>query len=109
NRSVVPKEKPMGWETSTRQLPPNWSALRRTILARDGNTCQLQYPGCSQRATDVDHIVPGDDHNLNNLQGACSSCHSIKSSREGVFERIRRKRLTKRPTEHHPGLRKARN
>lgn len=98
----------MGWETSTRQLPPNWSALRRTVLNRDKNTCQLQYQGCSLRATDVDHIIPGDDHNLNNLQGACSSCHSKKSAREGVLERIRRKRLAKRPRESHPGLRKPR-
>jgi len=100
----------MSWNSSNRvgELPSNWAALRRTILSRDGRICQLQYEGCSLRATEVDHIRPGDDHSLTNLQAVCTACHSIKSSQEGLRERLRRKRLTKRPREQHPGLRKAR-
>lgn len=100
----------LSWNSSNRlsELPPNWPALRKAVLKRDGNRCQLQYQDCTVRATEVDHRLPGDDHDLSNLQAVCTACHSIKSSQEGIRERIRRKRLTKRPREQHPGLRKAR-
>ncbi|WP_245931687.1 HNH endonuclease [Actinokineospora auranticolor] len=53
-------------------------------------------------STQVDHIAPGDDHGLNNLQGVCSGCHAAKSASEGGrAAAARRSRL--RPPERHPG------
>ena len=71
----------MNWTTSTRRtrLPAGWARLRRQVLRRDGSICQI----CGDRATEVDHIVPGDDHGMWNLQSLCTPCHRTKSSREG--------------------------
>lgn len=97
----------MTWETSNRKerLPRNWNALRMRVLRRDGFKCQE----CGSRASEVDHIRPGDDHSLSNLQSLCSDCHSKKSSQEGVNQRRRNRELRKRPEENHPGLRKTVN
>jgi 5-methylcytosine-specific restriction endonuclease McrA len=55
-----------------------WRHVRRQILDRDGRTCQLQYPGCTGRATHVDHVTPrrygGTDH-PDNLRAACARCN----------------------------------
>ena len=89
------------WQQSRRRerLPANWQQLRRAVMHRDQRTCQLRYPGCQIRATDVDHITPGDDHRLDNLQAACRRCHATKSAREGVAA----KQPRTRPPEAHPG------
>ena len=95
----------MAWETSDRRsrLPADWPQRRVTVLRRDGYRCQMGYPGCSIKATDVDHIVPGDDHSLPNLRAACSNCHAKKSSREGNTAQARIRALRRRPPEPHPG------
>lgn len=64
-------------------LPSNWQQLRRVVLRRDKGVCQIKDPGCRVRATEVDHIEPGDDHTLTNLRAACRQCHAKKSGREG--------------------------
>jgi hypothetical protein len=62
---------------------------------------------CGDRATDVDHIRPGDDHRDENLRSLCGPHHRRKSSSEGAQaakakrQQIRRK--FKR-VEAHPGL-----
>lgn len=92
------------FDTSDRRsrLPRNWSAIRRRILYRDKfcRGCQVNF------STEVDHILPGDDHRDENLQGLCRYCHSRKSAREGGLATgvIRRQRaaLKKRPPEPHP-------
>jgi len=93
------------WRGSNRasRLPSNWTALRRAVLKRDNNSCQIQEPGCLGRATEVDHIQAGDDHRLSNLQAACRACHAAKSGREGnaAKARLRAARFRKKPT--HPG------
>lgn len=92
----------MAWQGSTRRqrLPPDWQQRRISVLERDGHRCQLRYPGCQGRATDVDHIQHGDNHNLDNLQAACNPCHLAKTAREAAAARP----TEKRPREQHPGL-----
>lgn len=93
----------MAWENSTRRarLPPGWHGhIRPAILDRDGHLCQIGLPGCTGHATEVDHIVPGDDHSPANLQAACTSCNAAKNH----AERPRQAPLH-RPSEKHPGLR----
>jgi 5-methylcytosine-specific restriction endonuclease McrA len=93
------------WAGSTRryELPPDWPELRALVLARDEHRCRWRENGtvCGRTATDVDHIRPGTDHSLTNLQALCRDHHAIKSSREGNAA----PRVTRwRPTERHPGL-----
>lgn len=96
----------MTWETSNRKsrLPSNWFSLRKRVLARDSHKCRL----CGAKATEVDHIIRGDNHDMSNLQSLCADCHKAKSSSEGVSERQRKRMLRQRPKEQHPGLRKPR-
>ena len=86
-----------GWKGSTRKarLPPDWPRRRAQVLARDNYRCF-----CGMPATDVDHVVPGDDHRLSNLRSLCRAHHLQKSSKEGVSARKHRRR----PPEPHPGL-----
>ena len=91
----------MAWATSTRRsrLPPNWRSLRTHVLERDQHRCQT----CGHRATEVDHIVAGDNHQLGNLQALCTGCHRTKTQGEAARARATRSR-TPRPSEPHPGL-----
>jgi hypothetical protein len=56
-----------------------WRKVRATVLARDNHTCQIQRPGCTQLATEVDHIVPvtkgGAKYDPRNLRAACRKCN----------------------------------
>lgn len=100
------------WEGSDRRqrLPANWPTLRRRVLRRDGGRCTaLDRAGarCAEPATDVDHIVAGDDHREANLTSLCGWHHQRKSSREGAAAlAAKRRRIAKRfqRTEAHPGL-----
>lgn len=93
-----------GWAGSTRatRLPDDWPARRDAVLRRDRRVCQIQMPGCVDLATEADHIEPGDNHELTNLQAACYWCHGKKSSAEGNAARPRYS--MHRPAERHPGL-----
>jgi 5-methylcytosine-specific restriction enzyme A len=93
-----------GWSSSTRRqrLPKDWPRLRTAVLERDP-ICRLRYPGCTDRATEVDHRHRGDDHSLANLQGVCSSCHKRKTTSESQQARGVGP-LRRRPAESHPGL-----
>lgn len=93
------------WRNSTRRarLPANWdSELRPAVFARDGTICHW----CGQPGADeIDHIIPGDDHSLDNLGPihgwrTQQRCHVHKSAAEGA---VRRPRLN-RPEERHPAL-----
>ena len=94
----------MSWEGSTRRdrLPANWKTeVRPSILERDKHRCQLQHEDiCIGTASEVDHIVAGDDHAPANLQAICTPCHRFKSSSEGAAARPR----INRPPEPHPAL-----
>ncbi len=103
----------MPWEGSDRKarLPPDWEQRRRGALARCGGRCEFRFPNggrCSRPATDVDHIIPGDDHSPENLQGLCGDHHARKSSREGNAARAAVVASKKRPPERHPGERRVR-
>ncbi len=95
------------WAGSTRskRLPPNWSQLREKVISRASHRCESNMKDgsrCTDKGTDVDHINPGDDHSLENLQLLCTWHHGKKSSREGNTARVRLSE--KRPKESHPGL-----
>lgn len=93
------------FEGSTRKdrLPDDWSQRRAATFAVYGDTCHV----CGQRgANEVDHVIPGDDHSLENLRpihgwNTPQRCHAFKTSAEGNAARPR----LYRPAERHPGLR----
>ncbi|RKN09653.1 HNH endonuclease [Streptomyces radicis] len=99
----------MAWATSNRRqrLPDDWPTRRAAALRRDGFRCvALLADGerCTEPATDVDHIVPGDDHALTNLQSLCSWHHARKSAREGqAANRAKQRPSRRRPDKPHPG------
>jgi 5-methylcytosine-specific restriction protein A len=100
------------WSGSDRRsrLPDNWSVLRKRILRRDGYRCTHRDPvtrvRCAEFATDVDHIIAGDDHRESNLRSLCGPHHQAKSSSEGgAAMAAKRREIDKRfrRTEKHPG------
>lgn len=98
----------MAWSTSDRRsrLPSNWSTLRVRVLRRDGYACQARDSmgrQCGAPANQVDHITPGDNHELTNLQALCQWHHARKSSREGAAARGPRAKQRREP-EPHPGF-----
>lgn len=90
-----------GWANSDRRarLPADWPKRRAAVLRRDHHYCQIRGPRCVLTATEVDHIVAGDNHDLANLQAVCEPCHRAKTNAE-------RPKLPprKRPPESHPGM-----
>lgn len=95
------------WAGSDRrlQLPANWRELRVKVATRAGWRCQNVIGGsrCSRVGSHCDHIRPGMDHGLENLQWLCPPCHNRKSGAEGAAGRV----PLRRPAETHPGLRPA--
>jgi 5-methylcytosine-specific restriction endonuclease McrA len=89
------------WRGSTRRkrLPNRWDATRRRILKRDDHLCRIGRPGCTVTATEVDHIIPGDDHSDGNLRAACHHCNQ----QANIATRPRPPSM-RRPAETHPGL-----
>jgi 5-methylcytosine-specific restriction protein A len=75
----------VAWEGSTRRrrLPPDWERLRRRVLAHQP-ICNVCGDAVSLQ---VDHVVPGDDHSIENLQGICDPCHKAKTQAEAIEAR----------------------
>jgi 5-methylcytosine-specific restriction endonuclease McrA len=99
----------MAWQGSTRRarLPNDWARTRRRVLRRDGHACQSVFSDgrrCGMPANQVDHIEPGDDHSMANLQALCGWCHARKSSSEGGTAAALTRVRTERPTTTHPAL-----
>lgn len=96
------------WEGSTRKsrLPADWPRLRQVVLRRCGMRCEWVEDGfrCHNAATDVDHIIPGDDSQLSNLQGLCNPHHLTKTGRENAAARAEIKKLGRLPEEPQPGI-----
>jgi 5-methylcytosine-specific restriction endonuclease McrA len=106
--ATVADRTPWGGSDRRQRLPADWyKRVRPAVLRRDLGICQI----CGVLAATkkggrwiggvVDHIVPGDDHRLANLQTICSTCDRAKSSAEGVAARRPPRR---RPSAKHPGL-----
>ena len=91
-----------GWRRSP--LPSNWPSIRRNVLERDEHHCQIGYPGCEIKATEVDHISDHDDHREVNLRSACGRCHRRRTREQMAAQRRERAALRKRPPEPHPGV-----
>jgi 5-methylcytosine-specific restriction endonuclease McrA len=77
------------WANSNRRarLPRDWNARRAQVFRRDNFRCVIPLPDgtrCPGAAEECDHIFPGDNHSLSNLQSLCSWHHKQKSSREGA-------------------------
>ena len=99
----------MAWQGSTRRarLPKNWPSLRRRVMRRDKGLCQMPFSDgrlCGAEATDVDHIEPGDDHSMENLQALCGWCHARKSASEGGRAAAATRVRIARPKPTHPAL-----
>lgn len=96
----------MAWSTSDRRrrLPADWDAIRARVGARAGGRCQAQEhdPRCDGRGSDADHIAPGDDHSLGNLQWLSGPCHRAKTAQETAARNTARAAMRIRP-EQHPG------
>lgn len=64
----------------TRLTTGAYRTLRLAVLDRDRWLCQIRGPRCTQRATEVDHIVAradgGDVWDTTNLRAACRACNS---------------------------------
>lgn len=97
----------MAWATSNRRqrLPDDWSARRAKVKARANGRCQAtaHQPDCNGTGTDADHIRPGDNHSLNNLQWLSAPCHKAKTTAENTARRQAEADARYRPAEQHPG------
>lgn len=96
------------WKGSNRKsrLPADWDRLRVPVLKRCNYRCEWVEDGirCHLPATDVDHIIPGDDSRPANLQGLCNPHHLIKTGREARALQLERKKLLRLPEEKQPGI-----
>jgi 5-methylcytosine-specific restriction protein A len=63
------------------RLPADWNTRRIVVLNRDKYICYL-CDDDSVKATDVDHVVAGDDHSLTNLKAAHRWCHQVKTGND---------------------------
>lgn len=91
----------------TEPLPPEWGAIRYSILVRDPNCRWGILPdetgSCGQPSTEVDHIGESWDHRPEKLRGICSPHHLARTSVQGNAARHRLRVLRYRPVEKHPG------
>lgn len=96
----------MAWATSDRRqrLPPDWESIRAEVKRRAHGRCEATEhdPRCDGTGTDTDHITPGDDHSLPNLQWLSGPCHRAKTARE-TAARNRARAAARIRTETHPG------
>ena len=84
-------------------LPSDWPRRRKVVLERDRWLCVIRGPGCTRRATEVDHIVPraafvagGDPHSFDNLRSVCSVCHAARGKPVALSVYRWRSRLSSR-------------
>lgn len=100
----------MAWHTSDRRsrLPDDWPQLRSQVRKRAGNQCEWVLEGgrrCPTPGSDCDHVIPGDDHSMGNLQWLCYPHHKVKTTQDNARAQALRLALRVRPTPPHPGRR----
>lgn len=95
------------WQTSHRhnRLPKDWQRIRAEVKARASGKCQAEHhvKGCDGIGTDCDHITPGDDNSLDNLQWLSSACHKAKTARETAARNSWYREAKLHPRETNPG------
>lgn len=100
-----------GWQNSDRRsrLPKDWDKRREAVKQRAGGRCEQELPSgarCPRAGNECDHKIPGDNHDLSNLQWLCKHHHDQKTRAEAAAAYRRPKRPScKRPEETHPALR----
>lgn len=101
----------MSWYTSDRRsrLPlagGEWVRIRTRVRERANNHCQAQVHSalCNGIGSECDHITPGDDNSLDNLQWLNKHCHKLKTQREAARNNRRRAQLRRHPHETNPGM-----
>lgn len=57
--------------------------LKTQVFVRANYCCEIADSGCLGVATEIDRIDNARGYDLDNLQGACTSCHAKKTGREG--------------------------
>lgn len=61
-----------------------WRRVRLFVLRRDGYVCRIRLSGCTDVATEADHIVSIDDggawYDPLNLRAACKHCNSLRGN-----------------------------
>lgn len=92
NDQPCPEHKREPWAGSDRsaRLPNGWAKIRQQVLRRDHHTCQHCHGlRCHNVDLEVDHITPGDNHHMSNLQTLGRSCHLAKTLTEAANARRR--------------------
>lgn len=86
---------------------PLWRRLRLVILERDGWECRIRAPGCTTKATEVDHIIPlsadGPPYDPANLRASCERCNRSRGGRTGA-KRLRALREANEAVQYPPAL-----
>lgn len=95
------------WAGSRRreELPRDWKRIRARVIDRDHGLCQWRMSDgaiCAEDGEEVDHVRPGSDHRLRNLQLLCKWHHIRKTAQEANAARPRFS--TRHPREQHPGI-----
>lgn len=98
----------MAWEGSDRRsrLPADWPRRVAKVKVRDGGRCTWRLPSgarCPRPGTDVDHRVPGDNHDLSNLQLLCEHHHDKKTQYEAWAGKRKKRQGRQKRVERHPG------
>lgn len=86
-RGYCPAHRPKGTRSPSSIVTGThrWRVVKAGVLKRDRYRCQLQLPGCTGRATTVDHVDPvfngGPHYEERNLAASCQSCNARKGGR----------------------------
>jgi 5-methylcytosine-specific restriction endonuclease McrA len=100
-----------------------WTVLAKQTIAQQP-TCWLQLPGCTQRSTTADHVIPVSTRpdlalNPSNVRGACKKCndrrqdtpisqlHKLRNcTPQQLDERAKKERAERRARRHIAAQRK---
>ena len=79
------------WQASTRKarLPKDWNTRRQIVFRKHQGICYL----CGESGADtIDHIIPGDNHSIENLAPVHDRtpphCHRKKTAQEATNARF---------------------